>query len=109
MNILIITQNSKTITLLIKYLGFNKIKEESIYVATTKEEIELLMGFYDFDLIFSEGFERHLSELEILTIRLISRRGKSSLSKLDDEYITKPVTIHDINNIIVALKLALAA
>jgi CheY-like chemotaxis protein len=109
MKILIISQNQKTIDLLTKYLGFNQVQEHNIFAATNKDDIELLTEVYDFDLIFSEGFEKYLADMDVETIRLVSRKGRSTLSKLEDSYITKPVSLQDVKSVVVATQLAMAA
>ena len=109
MKILVIGQNQKTIDLLTKYLGFNQVQADSIFAATNKDDIELLTEVYDFDLIFSEGFEKYLADMDVETIRLVSRKGRSTLSKLEDSYITKPVSLQDVKSVVVATQLAMAA
>lgn len=109
MKILVISQNQKTIDLLTKYLGFNQVQEHNIFAATNKDDIELLTEVYDFDLIFSEGFEKYLAGVDLETIRLVSRKGRSTLSKLEDSYITKPVSMSEIKDIVIATRLIMAA
>ena len=100
---LLVTTSPKTKNLLTKYLEFSGIDEDYIFHADNKDDIELLMSAYEFDLILAEGFGSFLNEKDIPRIDIKSRKHKSSMSKMNDSYITTPIQIIDIKNLVKAV------